>query len=623
MLYWRDFEIFVLNQIDFILNNLHYLLMSKHNRDIIVNIKNLNKIYRLYNKPHYRFLDLFGLLYGENKYREHAALNNINLNIHKGEKVGIIGRNGAGKSTLLKLISGVIEPTSGMLNVYGDARALLQIGSGFHPEFTGRENVIAYLAQLSIESEEIEQLLHEVIEFTELEEYIDQPIKTYSTGMSARLMFATSTIIAPHLLILDEILSVGDAYFTHKSMDRIRELCDKDHSTLLLVSHDIYSTAKICERMIWIDEGEIMLDAPPQETLRAYEDSIRMQDEKRLRKKTLIQLEHNSLDKGKYQILLFEICGKDNLLLEHPFYLARVTLKEDDQTVASLPLIAEQNNNDITSGIIYEYSNWGEVTDWLGKRCRPMQNFGSPHHKITGYFIIPRKDETLSERNLFIECEYGAPKECSLMLHTYIDDKPLYSQTLSIHPSNQWLSTLFHLDKQKSDNHSTLKKSGQYGTGEIQIVNITLFDENNQSSHILEHGKNATIIIDYKINDKDFKDTVEITLNMLKDGISSAVRYLNRSFTFDASQSTGGRIIFTFEKVRLGIGSYSMSLRFSRSGYNNKKDHKFVSINPDVYLLLRDILEFKVLGGGLIAEETSFVADGDWRLETVKKEKKG
>src|SRR5262245_4269978 len=155
--------------------------------DIAIRAHDLKKVYRLYTKPHYRFLDVFGLL-GNRKgaFTEHTALAGIHFSIRRGEKVAVIGRNGAGKSTLLKLVSNVIQPTSGTITVRGEARALLQIGSGFHPDFTGRENVYAYLAQLGIAGAAAHKKVAEVVDFAELEEYIDTTMKVSSTGIDTR-----------------------------------------------------------------------------------------------------------------------------------------------------------------------------------------------------------------------------------------------------------------------------------------------------------------------------------------------------------------------------------------------------------------------------------------------------
>jgi len=200
----------------------------------------LTKRYRLYQKPAYRLLDLFGLCPPTRDfYSEHVALDDVDLTINSGEKVAIIGRNGAGKSTLLKCIAGLVGPTSGTADVYGKVSNLLQIGSGFHPDFTGRQNVYAALAHQGITGEAARRLFDEILAFAEVDEYIDQPMKTYSTGMCSRLMFASSVIVKPEILIVDEILGVGDAYFAHKSFERMRQLCSHGGTTLLLVTHDI------------------------------------------------------------------------------------------------------------------------------------------------------------------------------------------------------------------------------------------------------------------------------------------------------------------------------------------------------------------------------------------------
>ena len=194
-----------------------------------IRIEGLSKLYRLYQKPVYRLLDLFGLCPATAAYyTEHAALKDVNLAIGRGQKLAIIGRNGAGKSTLLKTITGLVRPTSGTIEVDGQVSNLLQIGSGFHPDFTGRQNVYASLAHQGITGAVAARLFDEILAFAEIEEYIDQPMKTYSTGMCSRLMFASSIVVKPDILIVDEILGVGDAYFSHKSFERMRDLCTND-----------------------------------------------------------------------------------------------------------------------------------------------------------------------------------------------------------------------------------------------------------------------------------------------------------------------------------------------------------------------------------------------------------
>jgi lipopolysaccharide transport system ATP-binding protein len=204
------------------------------------------------------------------RYQRYPALSNINLEIGRGERIGVIGRNGAGKTTLLKLITGNFAPTSGTINVNGRVQALMQVGLGFHPEFTGYENILASLAYNGVEPKELVHVANEVSEFVELGDFLHQPMKNYSLGMQARLMFASATAIQPDTLIVDEVLGAGDAYFTAKCADRMRRLAFSG-CTLLLVSHAMQQIIQFCERAVWLDAGRVVLDGSAREVVGAYE----------------------------------------------------------------------------------------------------------------------------------------------------------------------------------------------------------------------------------------------------------------------------------------------------------------------------------------------------------------
>jgi ABC-type polysaccharide/polyol phosphate transport system ATPase subunit len=190
------------------------------------------------------------------RFREFKALKNIDLQVEEGEILGIIGRNGAGKSTLLKVISRVIVPTEGRVRIRGMVSPLLELGAGFHPELTGRENVFLNGTLLGHSRTEIESRLPEIIDFAELETFIDSPLRTYSSGMVARLGFSVATTWKPEILILDEILSVGDEAFQEKCRFRIKKFSDEG-TTILLVTHDSYMVETLCSRATWLDHGEI------------------------------------------------------------------------------------------------------------------------------------------------------------------------------------------------------------------------------------------------------------------------------------------------------------------------------------------------------------------------------
>jgi lipopolysaccharide transport system ATP-binding protein len=255
--------------------------------DHAIQISGLGKMYKLYRRPADKVLDALGanrlLFWRKNYYQEFWALRDLSLRIARGDRIGIIGRNGAGKSTLLKVITGNIASTEGRVDVHGRVQALLELGTGFHPEFTGRQNIRASLAYQGLSTAMIVEKEDEIIEFAELEEFIDQPVKTYSAGMYARLAFSTATAIEPEVLIIDEVLGAGDAYFAGKCVERMKRLTEKFGATVLFVSHDLGSVQQLCERVIWIDRGRILMDGLPLDVTKAYYASILQQEEVRLR----------------------------------------------------------------------------------------------------------------------------------------------------------------------------------------------------------------------------------------------------------------------------------------------------------------------------------------------------
>lgn len=197
------------------------------------------------------------------------VLKDITFSVRAGESIGIIGVNGAGKSTLLKLITGTARPTVGSIKITGRVAALLELGMGFHPDFTGRQNVFMSGQLLGLSTNQIENLMSEIEAFAEIGEYIDQPVRVYSSGMQMRLAFSVATAVRPDVLIVDEALSVGDAYFQHKSFERIREYREQG-TTLLLVSHDKAAIQSICDRAILLSKGSILMEGRPESVMDYY-----------------------------------------------------------------------------------------------------------------------------------------------------------------------------------------------------------------------------------------------------------------------------------------------------------------------------------------------------------------
>ena len=240
--------------------------------EVAIAASHVSKVYRLYDKPSDRLWQ--ALRGGRRQYfKEFTAVSDIDFSLKKGEVLGVVGVNGAGKSTLLQLIAGTISPTSGSLKSYGRIAALLELGSGFNPEFTGRENIYLNAATLGLDKREIDQRLDEIIGFADIGVHIDQPVKTYSSGMHVRLAFSIATSVDPDILIIDEALSVGDGAFARRSFDRVMKIKERG-ATVLFCSHTLYHVEVFCDRALWLHQGRVQKLGPVSQVLSSYQEFL-------------------------------------------------------------------------------------------------------------------------------------------------------------------------------------------------------------------------------------------------------------------------------------------------------------------------------------------------------------
>ncbi len=241
--------------------------MSKK-EEYAIKVVNLTKEFKLfYDKP--TTLKERLVFWNKKKEDSRTVLKNINLNIKKGETVALIGTNGSGKSTLLKLMTKIIYPTKGSLITNGKLTSLLELGAGFHPDFTGRENIYFNASIFGLTKEEIERRVDEIIEFSELGDFIDSPVRTYSSGMYMRLAFSVAINVDADILLIDEILAVGDQHFQDKCFAKLEELKESD-KTIVIVTHSLDQVRKLCTRAIWIYNGEVRLDGKPDKVVDEY-----------------------------------------------------------------------------------------------------------------------------------------------------------------------------------------------------------------------------------------------------------------------------------------------------------------------------------------------------------------
>ncbi|SDG41792.1 ABC transporter ATP-binding protein [Desulfosporosinus hippei] len=368
--------------------------------EIVINADKLTKVYRLYNKPIDRLKEAVSFGSRKKHHKDFCALEEISFEIRRGETVGIIGKNGSGKSTLLKILTGVLTPTAGNLSVVGRVSALLELGTGFNPEYTGIENIYLSGTIMGYSKEEMNAKLENIISFADIGDFIYQPVKTYSSGMFVRLAFAVAINVDPEVLIIDEALSVGDIKFQQKCYRKIEEF--KRDKTVLFVSHDLIAVNKFCDRTIWLNEGVVVEDGKPFEVSKRYQafmlDSKLTKYDESDKGEVLvsndnINLNDISLDvlgDNKAQIIgigLYDVLNNKKVAIVTIGQAVRLYIRVKFNSAIENPIygfsIKDQLNNIVTQTNSYVlnksviYGNVGEIVNVAFEFAVPNLNIGS------------------------------------------------------------------------------------------------------------------------------------------------------------------------------------------------------------------------------------------------------
>ena len=302
------------------------ILKRIQEKNAAISVNNLTKTYKVYARP---FDILFEIIFKKKRHKLYYALSNITFDIKKGDVVGVIGSNGAGKSTLLKIIAGTLNPSAGDVRVNGAVSAILELGTGFNPEYTGRENIIMGGMCLGLTKKEIEAKVDSIISFSELERVIDQPFKTYSSGMQARLTFATAISVEPEVFIVDEALAAGDAYFVNKCLIRIKEICSSG-ATVFFVSHSTDLVRRLCTKALLIEDGQLKFFGPALDVCAIYDQQVLT------RNSTAIQIRASESSGGKLSTDYFciesiKVVDQDNnetnAFFQHSSLIIKVDVK--------------------------------------------------------------------------------------------------------------------------------------------------------------------------------------------------------------------------------------------------------------------------------------------------------
>lgn len=566
-----------------------------YNDEMAISVKNLSKMYKVYKNKKDKVLDLLNIKspFKEKNHDEFWALKDINLEIKKGEKLGIIGRNGAGKSTLLKIITGNITPTSGEVRLNGKVSALLELGTGFHPEFTGRENIYASLAYLGLSRKEAETQYQSIVEFSELEDFIDKPIKTYSAGMYTRLAFSVATSINPEILIIDEVLGAGDAYFLSKSIERMKKLTEGG-TTVLFVSHDINSVQKMCSRAVWIDNGKMIMNGDIISVSKEYMYSIRQQEELRLRAKNLKikqkQLKFIESNDSKNFTSHF-VVENGSPISKH--IISKISLCRNEFKLHELN-IGDAMDNDINRQVFLlvnnETINWGKSYKIDNRYARNFEDIGGIYEHAVFMINLPEEDYKEENPVFYVDIEYKDDSKEKVYIEIYDGEKYVRIGELDNECDNKWKNkklvipesvyvsnkNILEISIEDEGYREEMKDSSPeieenisdeidrqqndiYGSGEIIISSVKFYNELKHKGYVFTSGEKMTCRIGYQTK-QHIIDPIFVVAIYKLDG-TCITQAISSKDNFILGKIKGkGYVDVVFDPLLIGKGDYIVSV---------------------------------------------------------------
>lgn len=560
--------------------------------EIAIAINNLGKMYKLYRRSTDKLLDAFGLtpwlFWRTEFYQEFWALRGLCLEVKKGERLGIIGRNGAGKSTLLKTITGNITPTEGVVEVHGRIQALLELGTGFHPEFTGRQNIHASLAYQGLSSAQIRSKEEEIIDFAELEEFIEQPVKTYSAGMYARLAFATATAIEPDILIVDEVLGAGDAYFAGKCVEQMRKLTEGSGATVLFVSHDLGSVQRLCTRALWIDRGRIVRQGDPLDVMKAYAAMIRKEEEMRLQARDLKILKKQAVQLGRhediYDKLLFHLIGAHGTSVNQRARIFRLRLCMGQEEIGAIEVGSPMDNSPEYLNYLIDtpqYMDWGSPRQDVHGVYREYGDFKGKYAHAPFEFAVPKTFCQADAGGLLVEIDAQVFTD-EVAVEVYHQDHYI---PLGHLPPGPRQVTVFRFQKHMvqyaslnaaseaglptpSATEMIMSATGapvtaqetasEYGTGEAKVTAVHMRDHRGRESRIFELGQPIQVSLEFEAY-QELLHPVFVFCVYLADG-QCFTQWIVSSGQLGHTRVQGrGCVTFTLENLVMGKAAYVAS----------------------------------------------------------------
>lgn len=522
----------------------------------VIDIKNLSVAYQMYATP---IDQLKELLLGGIRHETFWALRDISFQIREGERIGIVGPNGAGKSTLLKVVAGTMAPTSGHVTTLGRISSLLSMVPAWNNEQTGIENIKFNLLLGGVPETLIPDLVEDISEFTELGPFLFNPVKTYSTGMGARLSFAIATATEPDILIIDEVLGTGDGYFAWKAMKRMKDFCAKGRA-MILVSHSIAAVQSMCDRVIWMQNGEVRLDGPAHEVLAAYELDYRNVEDEKLRTSHAGRV-------ASGEPVLGELTDADHLRLrivprtKAPFftshYIAEIGAEFDGSERVTVPLeLVDHTNEDRLASLDILNSEWARLHEKEGKTCRVLtkvagRNFG-------GQFVLRRPPDRAGPLRIDLTVKSGDAREQLVVEALDMASgewAPLTEGRSEV--AAGWTKLCFASTMALADDEDVARTSSA-------VALVTLPDAEIQSVKVMAKGQEVTSIVERQ----PFEVQVRIRFNRAPEFADVGIKFTRMDGTYIFWQSSGQDghnllqpigeklVSFKFEPNFLGAGEY-------------------------------------------------------------------
>lgn len=559
--------------------------------DVMLRVSGLSKVYPLYRSPMEHLLDLYGLRHlMRTPVHEHVALEGVSFEVKRGERVAIIGRNGAGKSTLLKIVSGVTNPTAGELEVHAEKMALLQIGTGFHADLSGRQNAAGFARLRGVPAHLVNEAVAETEAFAEIGEYFDQPFSTYSTGMQARVMFAAAVSVEPDLLIIDEVLSVGDAYFAQKCVNRLMEICSRTGATMLLVTHNIYDAQRLCDRMIWLDDGRVRIDDHCIPVMNAYEAAVRSQTEAAKRAQR---------PAAEEACVLGEIRRVEEAGAGGSCHLAELSFDNGEQQASfTLASHGEVANFEIVDDP--EEGNWGAIETVGGRFARAFERHGSLFHTLPFTITGPLASALARSRAPVAQLACLAPQGETLEL-SLLDQqsRPLARGILEIPAKDGWQEMSAALEDVRGTER--LDRGERFGSRRVEIEDFEVCNAAGRPSTRVGIGERVCFSLGYRINDPDLDECPLFAFTVVSNGINVVYLWTDR-LRLRGRASREGRIDVVCDPLLLGQGDYNITVSIYRANYlAETKQGTYFAVDDAIYDMRRRTYDLEVTGpqGGL------------------------